>query len=124
MPSMKKLSQIMRMGAREKSQEADLLRSKLQEMALIEENLQVGELERAQPAAASESVKSNDCLVKNNGEDQEDEELANSALLGKLEEKKKELTSMEEAVHDLRKWAEVQDMHSSNLPSSARENIG
>ncbi|MCE2056185.1 hypothetical protein HAX54_044192 [Datura stramonium] len=134
---------------REKSQEADLLRSKLQrleellrqpvakitvnvnffvkpganEMALIEENLQL-ELERAQPAAASESVKSNDCLVKNNGEDQEDEELANSALLGKLEEKKKELTSMEEAVHDLeKKWAEVQDYALQQPSPAQREKI-
>lgn len=103
----------------EKSQEADLLRSKLQEMALIEETLQ-SELERAQAAAASESLKSNDHLVKNNGEDQEDEEFANSALLGKLEEKKMELTSMEEVVHDLeKKWAEVQD-YSLQQPSPAQ----
>lgn len=103
----------------EKSQEADLLRSKLQEMALIEETLQ-SELERAQAAAASESLKSNHYLVKNNGEDQEDEEFANSALLGKLEEKKKELTSMEEVVHDLeKKWAEVQD-YSLQQPSPAQ----
>ncbi|KAF3643443.1 putative Trichome birefringence-like 21 [Capsicum annuum] len=92
-----------------KSQEADLLRSKLQEMALVEENLR-SELERAQAAAASESVQSNDYLIKNDSEAQEDEESANSALLRKLEEKKKELTFMEEAVHDLeKKWTEVQD---------------
>lgn len=56
----------------------------------MEENIK-SELQRAQAAAASESVKSNDYLIKNNGEDQEDEEFANSVLLKKLEEKKKEL---------------------------------
>lgn len=106
-----------------KSQEADLLRSKLQEMALIEENLK-SELKQAQAAALSESVKSNDYLIKNNSEDQEDEEYANSALLGKLEEKKKELTSMEEAVHDLeKKWAEVQDYALKQPSPAQREKI-
>ncbi|XP_060188971.1 uncharacterized protein LOC132617927 [Lycium barbarum] len=107
----------------EKSQEADLLRSKLQEMALIEETLK-SELERAQAAAASESVKSNEYLIKNNSEDQEDKEYANSALLGKLEEKKKELKSMEEAVRDLeKKWAEVQDYALKQPSPAQREKI-
>ncbi|KAJ8530889.1 hypothetical protein K7X08_023770 [Anisodus acutangulus] len=107
----------------EKSQEADLLLSKLQEMTLIEENLK-SELERAQAAAASESVKSNDYLIKNNGEDQEDEEFANSALLEKLEEKKKELTSTEEVVRDLeKKWAEVQDYALKQPSPAQREKI-
>ncbi|KAK4341375.1 hypothetical protein RND71_039876 [Anisodus tanguticus] len=107
----------------EKSQEADLLLSKLQEMTLIEENLK-SELERAQAAAASESVKSNDYLIKNNGEDQEDEEFANSALLEKLEEKKKELTSTEEVVRDLeKKWVEVQDYALKQPSPAQREKI-
>ncbi|KAL3372983.1 hypothetical protein AABB24_005147 [Solanum stoloniferum] len=107
----------------EKSQEADLLRSKLQEMDLMEENIK-SELQRAQAAAASESVKSNDYLIKNNGEDQEDEEFANSALLKKLEEKKKELTSLEGAVHDLeKKWAEVQDYALKQPSPAQREKI-
>ncbi|XP_009605805.1 uncharacterized protein [Nicotiana tomentosiformis] len=106
----------------EKSQEADLLHSKLKELALIEENLK-SELEQAQAAAASQS-KSNDFLIKNNGEDQEDEESANSALLEKLEEKKKELTSMEEAVHDLeKKWAKVQDYALKQPSPAQREKI-
>ncbi|PHT73721.1 hypothetical protein T459_24506 [Capsicum annuum] len=106
-----------------KSQEADLLRSKLQEMALVEENLR-SELERAQAAAASESVQSNDYLIKNDSEAQEDEESANSALLRKLEEKKKELTFMEEAVHDLeKKWTEVQDYALKQPCPAQREKI-
>lgn len=106
----------------EKSQEADLLRSKLQEMDLMEENLK-SELERAQAAAASESVKSDAYLIKKNGEDQEDE-FANSALLEKLEEKKKELTSLEGAVHDLeKKWAEVQDYALKQPSPAQREKI-
>ncbi|KAM3321407.1 sarcolemmal membrane-associated protein [Capsicum chacoense] len=105
-----------------KSQEADLLRSKLQEMALVEENLR-SELERAQAAAASESVQSNDYLIKNDSEPQE-EESANSALLRKLEEKKKELTFMEEAVHDLeKKWTQVQDYALKQPLPAQREKI-
>ncbi|CAN4093612.1 unnamed protein product [Withania somnifera] len=105
------------------SQEADLLRSKLQEMAVAEESLK-SELERAQAAASSESVKSNDYLIKNNSEDQENEVYANSALLRRLEEKKKELTYMEEAVHNLeKKWTELQDYALKQPSPAQREKI-
>ncbi|PHT50383.1 hypothetical protein CQW23_10130 [Capsicum baccatum] len=59
------------------------------------------ELEQAQAAAASESAQSNDYLIKNDSEAQEDEESANSALLRKLEEKKKELAQAEGLANDV-----------------------
>ncbi|KAB1211154.1 hypothetical protein CJ030_MR6G021656 [Morella rubra] len=90
-------------------QEADLLQGKLEEMDEIEKNLRA-ELEAA--LITSQLGRSSDSVVqpKMAVEDGPDTEASKSALLEKLENKKKELSSMEEVVQDLEKrWAQVQD---------------
>ncbi|XVF20513.1 hypothetical protein REPUB_Repub12eG0006900 [Reevesia pubescens] len=97
----------------EKVQEADALRSKLKEMDDIERSLRA-ELENAQTALdASHSRKSADFVVEStmSAEDETDIEASKkSAILDKLEKKKKELSSMEETVQDLEnKWEIIQN---------------
>lgn len=96
----------------EKLQEADLLQSKLKQMDLTEKDL-ARELENVQASFdASQSGKSSELLTdsKITAEAQEDTEGIKSALVEKLEDKKRELSSMAEIVRELEvKWAQVQD---------------
>ncbi|KAF3443943.1 hypothetical protein FNV43_RR13633 [Rhamnella rubrinervis] len=96
----------------EKVQEADLLRGKLMEMEEIENNLRI-ELENVQIALDACQSDRKDELVgesKTADETEQDTEESKSAILEKLENKKKELSSMEENVNFLeKKWAQIQD---------------
>ncbi|XP_057769907.1 uncharacterized protein LOC130989818 [Salvia miltiorrhiza] len=96
----------------EKLQEADLLLSKLKELDLIEQNL-LAELQRAQVSAdASNSGESNRMLNESQQtiKAQEDAKAAKSALMKKLDSKRKELAAIEEIVQELeKKWLQVQD---------------
>ncbi|XP_059670532.1 uncharacterized protein LOC132316052 [Cornus florida] len=96
----------------EKLQEEDQLRSKLKEMDLTEKDLKA-ELENAKAALDDcQAGKSGEflCESKMTVESQEDTEASKSAILDKLENKKKELCSAEEIVQDLeKKWAQVQE---------------
>ncbi|CAK9185930.1 unnamed protein product [Ilex paraguariensis] len=111
---------------REKLQEADLLRSKLEELNLTEQNLTI-ELENAQTdLAAIQSGKSSELLIESEtiAEVHEDTEASEFALLEKLENKKKELVPMEEIVQDLeKKWAAVQDNALKQPSPAQREKI-
>ncbi|XVE71995.1 hypothetical protein DITRI_Ditri11bG0002700 [Diplodiscus trichospermus] len=97
----------------EKVQEADRLHAKLKEMDDIEKCLRV-ELENTQTSLdASHSRKSADSVVESSrgAEDVADVETSKrSAILDKLEKKKKELSSIEERVQDLEnKWENIQN---------------
>ncbi|XP_058187871.1 uncharacterized protein LOC131304594 [Rhododendron vialii] len=104
----------------EKLQEANLLQSKLQEMDLTEKNLKA-ELDNVIAALDDrQSGKSGELLVDSTVKAQEDTEASESNLLGKLENKKKELGSMEVIVQDLeKKWAQVQE-NALKQPSPAQ----
>ncbi|OMO98806.1 hypothetical protein CCACVL1_04061 [Corchorus capsularis] len=89
----------------EKVQEADILRAKLKELDDVEKSLKV-QLEDTQ-TDASHTRKSADAEVESTVAA---EDLAKSAILDKLEKKKKELSSIEEAVQDLEnKWENIQN---------------
>ncbi|KAL3629529.1 hypothetical protein CASFOL_026751 [Castilleja foliolosa] len=94
----------------EKLQEADLLRSKLKEMDLIEQNLKV-ELQKAEASMdLIRSGESNTMLNESAVGAQEEAEASKVELMEKLENKKKELASTEEIVHELeKKWQQAQD---------------
>uniref|UniRef100_A0A2P2IXU4 Uncharacterized protein MANES_02G065100 n=2 Tax=Rhizophora mucronata TaxID=61149 RepID=A0A2P2IXU4_RHIMU len=95
----------------EKLQEADLLRRKLQGMEETEKTMRE-ELDYAESALnASHYEKSAESVVSESTiEVEPDIEAAKSAILEKMEGKKKEQTSMEEVVRELeKKWAEVQE---------------
>ncbi|WCJ25431.1 hypothetical protein M5689_007315 [Euphorbia peplus] len=95
----------------EKVQETDMLKRKLQEMEDAEKILRQ-ELENVESELeSSQSGRYDDLDVPGKGlEAESDTQAAKSTLSEKLEDKKKELSSMEEVVHDLeKKWAEVQD---------------
>ncbi|XP_022143365.1 uncharacterized protein PFB0145c [Momordica charantia] len=95
----------------EKRQEADLLLRKLEELEETTKNLEI-ELEKAQAALENdESINSKKMASKPSKiESEQDMEVSKSALLEKLEIKKKELSSMEDTVKHLEKrWAEFQD---------------
>ncbi|KAL0450222.1 UNVERIFIED_CONTAM: hypothetical protein Slati_1578600 [Sesamum latifolium] len=100
------------MKIQEKLQEADMLRSKLKEMDLIEQNLKA-ELQRVKTSMdASNSGEKSKMFneFKSAGETQEEEDAPKPALLEKLENKKEELASMEELVQELeKKWQQVQE---------------
>ncbi|KAI8534329.1 hypothetical protein RHMOL_Rhmol10G0081700 [Rhododendron molle] len=104
----------------EKLQEANLLQSKLQEMDLTEKNLKA-ELDNVIAALDDrQSGKSGELLVDSTVKAQEDTEASESDLLGKLENKKQELGSMEVIVQDLeKKWAQVQE-NALKQPSPAQ----
>ncbi|GFY86820.1 hypothetical protein Acr_05g0004590 [Actinidia rufa] len=96
----------------EKLQEADVLRIKLKEMDLTDENLKA-ELENGLAEQdGRQSGKSGQLSMdlETTIEAEEDTDASKSDLLDKLENKKKELCSMEEMVHNLeKKWAQVQE---------------
>ncbi|XP_052197592.1 uncharacterized protein LOC127804694 isoform X2 [Diospyros lotus] len=110
----------------EKLQEADLLRHKLQEMDLTEKNL-MAELENALPALdTSQSGKSGETTIASDStvEAPEDTEYSKSDQVDKLENKKKELCSLEEIVQDLeKKWAQVQENALKQPSPAQREKI-
>ncbi|GAB4831770.1 hypothetical protein Ancab_005782 [Ancistrocladus abbreviatus] len=93
----------------ERLQEAELLHNKLKEMDKTEEELRA-ELENAQAAA---NIRHSVEHVTEPGKEVDTQaslEASESAILDKLESKKKELHSAEEMVQDLeKKWAEVQE---------------
>ncbi|KAL7101159.1 hypothetical protein ACP275_08G038900 [Erythranthe tilingii] len=96
----------------EKLHEADSLRSKLKEMDLIELNLEE-EWQRAKALVDDRnSVESTDVLNESRSAVgvQEEAEAPKCARMEKLDNKKKELVSMEEIVQELeKKWQQVQD---------------
>ncbi|KAK9272457.1 hypothetical protein L1049_002830 [Liquidambar formosana] len=96
----------------EKLQEADLLRRKLKDMDVIEQSLKA-ELKNVQIALdANQSGESGEPVVESRTtvEAQADTDSSKSEILDKLENKKKELYSMDKIVQDLeKKWAQVQD---------------
>lgn len=92
----------------EKLQEAEQLQQKLKEMNLIEENLKA-KLQKVE-AASSSSQPENSSIEHNEVDTEAAEEASRSALLEKLENKKKELELVEEKSQILeKKWAEVQE---------------
>ncbi|XP_051141077.1 uncharacterized protein LOC127258322 [Andrographis paniculata] len=98
------------MKIQEKLQEADALRSKLQELDLMEQNLEA-ELQRANDSA-NHSKETDEVLndSKSMFEAQVETEAAKAALIAKIEDKKKELASMERIFQALEiKWQQVQD---------------
>ncbi|KAL6287607.1 hypothetical protein ACE6H2_011997 [Prunus campanulata] len=111
---------------KEKIQEADLLRRKLMEMEEIERDLRV-KLENAQTALdVSRSGESHDSIgdPKMTIETELDIEASKKAILDKLEERKKELSSMEEVVKHLEgRWAEIQDNALGHPSPVQREKI-
>ncbi|XP_031279347.1 unconventional myosin-XVIIIa [Pistacia vera] len=95
----------------EKIQEANSLQRKLEEMDEIEKKLEV-ELESRQTALlASKQRRLIESAAESKKADEtgEDTEVQKSSLTRKLEDKNKELSSMEEVVQELeKKWAQVQ----------------
>lgn len=106
----------------EKLQEADLLQNKLKEMDLAEKNLKA-ELENVQAslnAGQSSDMSDSEIESKLIVEAEGDTE----ALLEKLDNKKKELGSMEQIVERLEaKWAEVQENALKQPTPAQREKI-
>ncbi|GER35728.1 formation of crista junctions protein 1 [Striga asiatica] len=95
----------------EKLQEAGLLRSKLKELDSIEESLKA-ELQRAEASMNSSlSGESNESPHESKSAvEAQEAEASKSALMEELENKKKELASIERTVQDLEKrWQQVQD---------------
>ncbi|KAL6136717.1 hypothetical protein ACLB2K_062012 [Fragaria x ananassa] len=96
----------------EKIDEVELLRRKLEEMEDTEKNLR-DELENAQTAldisrshGSDESIGNSKTIVETG----DDIESSKKAILDKLEERKREMSSMEAVVQDLeKKWGEIQD---------------
>ncbi|CAK7335103.1 unnamed protein product [Dovyalis caffra] len=110
----------------ERMQEADLLLLKLQEMDETEQTL-MEELENAgttldarQCGKSGESVVASETIA----EAGPDAEAAKSAILEKLDNKKKELSSMEENVQDLEKrWVQVQENALKQPTPAQREKL-
>lgn len=111
---------------KEKMQEAELLRSKLEEMDETEKKLRA-ELENMQSRA---SVNAGQSWISDGWEEENklnnkagfdaDAEALKTTMLEKLDEKKKELSSMEDTVKALeKKWAAVQD-NALKQPSPAQ----
>ncbi|KAL6526257.1 hypothetical protein OROMI_029897 [Orobanche minor] len=95
----------------EKLQEADLLRNKLKELDGFEQNLKA-ELQNAEASMdSSRSGESNKMLNESNSAvEAHASEASKYVLMEKLENKKKELASMEDIVQELeKKWQQVQD---------------
>lgn len=113
---------------KERLQEAELLRSKLEEMDEAEErlkteieNMRLRASENAGQSWTAESWEEENKTYTKTGFDADvDGEVSKSAMLDKLEEKKNELNSMEDAVKELeKKWAEVQE-NALKQPSPAQ----
>ncbi|CAJ1947330.1 unnamed protein product [Sphenostylis stenocarpa] len=104
---------------KEKLQEADLLRTKLQEMDETEKKLKAEVENMKQESWVSDGWEEEMKANSKAGFDA-DAEASRSALLDKLEQKRKELSSMEDAVQELeKKWAKVQE-NALKQPSPAQ----
>ncbi|KAL1338417.1 hypothetical protein AAHE18_10G209600 [Arachis hypogaea] len=106
---------------KEKIQEADSLRMKLEEMDEMEKTLKA-ELEHMQVQASVDANKSrrSDGLKEEMNPKADDADASKSAIQEKLENKKKELSSMEVTVQELeKKWAEMQE-NALKQPSPAQ----
>lgn len=111
---------------KEKMQEAELLRSKLEEMDETEKKLRA-ELENMQSKASVNAGQSwisegweEDNTINNKAGFDADAEALKTTMLEKLDEKKKELSSMEDTVKALeKKWAAVQE-NALKQPSPAQ----
>ncbi|XP_065854656.1 uncharacterized protein [Euphorbia lathyris] len=109
----------------EKVQETDMLKRKLQEMDDTEKILRE-ELENVESTLeSSQSGSYDDLAVPGKGlEAEPDTQAAKSTLSEKLENKKKELSSLEEIVHNLeKKWAKIQDAAAKKPTPAQREKI-
>ncbi|XP_043699427.1 centrosomal protein of 290 kDa isoform X1 [Telopea speciosissima] len=105
----------------EKLQEADMLQSKLQEIDMTEKRLRA-ELETMQMELNQSSESSVHPNTKQ--EDRNDAEALKAATLEKLDNKKKELNSMEEKIKGLEeKWTQVQHDSLRKLSPAQREKI-
>ncbi|WJX70762.1 hypothetical protein P8452_54834 [Trifolium repens] len=110
---------------KEKVDEAELLRRKLEEMDEAENKLRAGlenmHLRTSVDAGQSWTAESLEEEYKmNRASFDAAAEVSKSAMLDKLEEKKKELSSMEDTVKELeKKWAEVQE-NALKQPSPAQ----
>ncbi|KAL9343807.1 hypothetical protein Peur_064238 [Populus x canadensis] len=110
----------------ERIQEADLLLRKLQEMDETEQAL-MEELENAETAMdggqhgnSHESVNASETTVEAGS----DAEAAKSDILEKLDNKKKELSSLEEIVQDLdKRWMQVQENALKQPAPAQREKL-
>ncbi|KAJ1380815.1 putative transmembrane protein [Sesbania bispinosa] len=113
---------------KEKLQEADLLRRKLEEMDETEKKLRA-ELDNMQHRASGDAGQSwtsegweeeTKMSTKAGSDADADAEASKADILDKLEKKKKELSSMEDTVQELeKKWAEVQE-NALKQPSPAQ----
>lgn len=115
---------------KEKMEEAELLRTKLEEMDETEKKLRA-ELENMQSRA---SVNASQSLISEGWEEENkinnragfdaDAEALKTTMLEKLDEKKKELSSMEDTVKALeKKWAAVQENALKQPSPAQREKI-
>uniref|UniRef100_A0A6N2LF10 Uncharacterized protein n=1 Tax=Salix viminalis TaxID=40686 RepID=A0A6N2LF10_SALVM len=110
----------------ERMQETDLLLQKLQEMDETEQTL-MEELENAETALdarqSGKSVKSVDAS-ETTAEAGLDAEAAKSDILEKMDNKKKEMSSMEEIVQDLEKrWVQIQENALKQPTPAQREKL-
>ncbi|XP_010262219.1 PREDICTED: uncharacterized protein LOC104600775 [Nelumbo nucifera] len=107
----------------EKLQEADHLQSKLKEMEMTEKYLR-SELEKMQATLETDRSAKSPVDPSTTLESKDDTEASKDIILDKLENKRKEMSSIEEGVQDLeKKWAMVQH-NSLRQPSPAqREKI-
>lgn len=111
---------------KEKMQEAELLRSKLEEMDETEKKLRA-ELENMQSRTSANAGQSwisegweEENKINNKAGFDADAEALKTTMLEKLDEKKKELSSMEDIVEALeKKWAAVQE-NALKQPSPAQ----
>lgn len=104
---------------KDKLQEADLLRAKLQEMDETEKKLKA-EVENMKQQSWASDVLEEELKANSKAGLDADAEESRWAMLDELEKKKKELSSMEDAVQQLeKKWAQVQE-NALKQPSPAQ----
>lgn len=105
----------------EKLQEADLLRSKLKEMDLIEQNM-IEELQKAKASVDASHLGESNGMFDESKQIVEAQEAAKSALMEKLNSKKKDLAAIEDVVQELEiKWQQAQDNALKQPTAAQRE---
>lgn len=105
----------------EKLQEADVLQNRLEEMYLTEKSLRT-ELEKASPVAVQPTNLIDDSTTTRKA--QEDKESLRDIVSEELDNKKKELNSMEELVQNLENtWAQIQHKAAKQPSPAQREKI-
>ncbi|CAM8971417.1 unnamed protein product [Rhodiola kirilowii] len=108
-------------GLQEKLREASDLQRRLEEMDAVEQDLRA-ELERAE--SISQSVEYDKAVSEARKDDEAHLNSSESALHEKLENKKKELSAIEEAVQTLeRKWEKLQEDALKQPSPAQREKI-